>query len=291
MAAWKKLLLGVSAVALGLPLVIAARAWRGARVYLTAPREQVGDPPAFARPVERVAFRASDGVMLSGWWEPSANGAAIVWVHGWGQSRTDWVEEGRWLSDAGFGVLLFDLRGHGESGAAVSTYGADERRDVEAALDFAKGRPGVTRLGAAGFSIGAAALAEVAAKRNDVGFVLLMAPYSTLRESIVSDFSGHGPLSAWPAQWGLEWGGVELDTVKPIEAIVTLKKRPLLMIAGERETDPGMTQRIFAVARPEAGTWLVPKAEHGQYRKVAPEEYQRRVMTFFAPLALTPTSP
>jgi hypothetical protein len=64
---------------------------------------------------ERVAFPASDGVRLSGWYVPSRNGAAIVLVHGGGGDRQGTVRHARMLAKAGYGVLLYDARGRGES--------------------------------------------------------------------------------------------------------------------------------------------------------------------------------
>jgi pimeloyl-ACP methyl ester carboxylesterase len=272
------------AIPLGLAALIGLRSARAASHYLTPEREKIGAPPAFARPIEAVSFETKDGITLKGWWEPSANGAAVVWVHGMGQSRMDAIDEARWLSDDGFGVLLFDLRAHGDSGGTTSTYGDREVLDVDAALDFAHARPGVQRLGAVGFSIGASALAASAARRNDLQAIALLAPYTTLREAIESDFSARGVFSAKPADWAMERGGVDLDTLKPIDDLPKLKGHPLLVVAGDRETDMPMMMRFFAAAGPEGQTWLVRGAEHGQYRKVAEAEYKQRLLGLFAPL-------
>jgi pimeloyl-ACP methyl ester carboxylesterase len=275
-------------IPLSLAALIGVRAARGASRYLTPPRATVGEPPSFARPVQTVTFRTTDGVNLEGWWVAPANGAAVVFVHGMGQSRANWVEEARWLTDAGFGVLLFDLRAHGRSGGEVSTGGDKEVLDADAALAFARAQPGVERLGAVGFSIGASALAASAVKRGDLGAVILMAPFTTIRESIASDFAARGVFSVKPAEWALEHAGVDLDTLRPIDDIAKLKAKPLLVMGGDRETDPPMMNRIIAAAQPEAQTWLVIGAEHGQYRQVAPDEYKRRVMSLLSVLSPGP---
>ncbi|MFT3838286.1 MAG: alpha/beta fold hydrolase [Myxococcaceae bacterium] len=273
------------AIPLGLAAMIGFRAARAASQYLTPTREKIGAPPAMPRPLEPVSFTTQDGITLKGWWEPGVNGAAVVWVHGINQSRLSAVEEARWLADSGFGVLLFDLRAHGESGDTVCTYGDHEVLDVDAALDFARAQPGVQKLGAVGFSIGASALAAAAASRHDLDAIVLIAPYTTLREAIDSDFATRGLISEKPAEWALERGGVDLDHLKPIDALPKLKAHPLLVIAGDKETDMPMIERLFAAAGPEGQTWLVPGAEHGQYRHVTEAEYKKRLLEFFAPLA------
>ena len=49
--------------------------------FLAKPRASINQS-ALGLPHERVAFPASDGVHLVGWYVPSRNGAAIVLVHG-----------------------------------------------------------------------------------------------------------------------------------------------------------------------------------------------------------------
>jgi alpha-beta hydrolase superfamily lysophospholipase len=62
------------------------------------------------------------------------------------------------LHDAGFNVVLFDLRHHGESESArtLMSYGPIEARDFVAAVNYARSRPDVDgqRIGAFGISMG-----------------------------------------------------------------------------------------------------------------------------------------
>ena len=70
---------------------------------------------------EAVEFPAADGVGLSGWYVPSHNGAAVVLLPGSGSTRSAVLDHAVVLAGGGYGVLLFDARGHGESGAAPWT--------------------------------------------------------------------------------------------------------------------------------------------------------------------------
>jgi hypothetical protein len=40
-------------------------------------------------------------------------------------------------------------------------------------------------------------------------------------------------------------------------------------------------QRVFAGAREPKSLWVLPGAKHGGYYDAAPEEYERRVSSFF----------
>ena len=123
---------------------------------------------------EDVAFAASDGVALQGWFVPAgaATGPAIVFVHGWMWNRlgnvagqtpvpdrdVDFLPAAKAPHDAGYHVLLFDLRGHGEGADAHGphTDGPVEARDFVGAVGYLRARADVDgeRIGAIGTSAG-----------------------------------------------------------------------------------------------------------------------------------------
>src|SRR5512147_2166395 len=82
-------------------------------------------PASIGLAYEDVRFGARDGaVEIAGWYIPSDSGApVIVMVHGRDASRTaavkgNFLQEAKMLHDGGFGVLMIDLRGHGQSSDA-----------------------------------------------------------------------------------------------------------------------------------------------------------------------------
>ena len=76
-------------------------------------REPIGAPPS--ADYREVAFDASDGVHLSGWYRPTRNGATLLVIHGGGGDRTGAVAHAKLLVRHGYGVLLYDARGRGRS--------------------------------------------------------------------------------------------------------------------------------------------------------------------------------
>ena len=72
----------------------------------------VGAPPS--ADYREVAFDASDGVHLSGWYRPTRNGATLLVLHGGGGDRTGAVAHAKLLARHGYGVLLYDARGRGQ---------------------------------------------------------------------------------------------------------------------------------------------------------------------------------
>jgi pimeloyl-ACP methyl ester carboxylesterase len=110
---------------------------------------------------EAVTFRTEDGVDLKGWLIPGKAARLVIMTHVGGLTKygsvagfrslgklydkeIEFLKTARHLHDAGYSVLTFDLRNHGESGPSpnrgMSSVGTDEYRDVVAALDFVRGR-------------------------------------------------------------------------------------------------------------------------------------------------------
>ncbi|QSQ18782.1 alpha/beta fold hydrolase [Pyxidicoccus parkwayensis] len=232
-----------------------------------------------------VAFTNSDGLTLRGWYVPSRNRAAVVLVHGFADNRTQLLFEGRALARAGFGVLLFDLRAHGESDGDRVTWGDGERHDVKAALDFVIARPDVdpARVGLFGFSMGGTTALLVASEDTRVKAVAAAGAYPALEADVYSGYGRWGALSAEPVLWTLRHAGVDVKAVRPIDGMCKLQGRPLLLVNGDVDPDaPAKLQAsLFRAACEPKSLWVVQGAGHGQYSKVAPEEYERRLRQHF----------
>ena len=114
------------------------------------------------RTYEQVSFTTADDLELTGWYVPSENGAAIVLSPG----RRGPIPHARLLAQHGYGVLLFDRRGEGESDGDFNAYGWGGDADLKAAVDFLSRRPDVDppRIGGLGLSVGGEMLLETAAE-------------------------------------------------------------------------------------------------------------------------------
>jgi pimeloyl-ACP methyl ester carboxylesterase len=131
-----------------------------------------------------VGFESTDGVPLAAWWvsPPEGSSRAAVLVHGWGSDKSDRpvIETARIYARSGYGVLLLDLRGHGESGDARRTLGYREPRDVAGALAWLEGEgfePGEVVLH--GWSMGGATVVRSAPEMG-VAAVVEEAGYADL---------------------------------------------------------------------------------------------------------------
>src|SRR6266508_5652683 len=132
---------------------------------------------------ENVTITTADGMMLSGWYVPSHNRAAIIALHGSGGNRPAVLGHAALLARHGYGVLLLDVRGHGNSGGQF-TLGWDANLDIDAAIAYLRARPEVDpdRIGALGLSMGGEVAMQAAAHTDKL-------------KAVVSD--GAGARSSW----------------------------------------------------------------------------------------------
>lgn len=129
------------------------------------PDRSKADPSELLLQTEDASFISSDGVSLAGWFLRGRRGAPpILLCHDLGGSRSQLLNAAVALNKAGYPLLLLDFRRHGDSGAARSTLGVNERLDVLAAIGWLRGRPefAKSRIGGWGVGMGAYALALAA---------------------------------------------------------------------------------------------------------------------------------
>jgi uncharacterized protein len=244
-------------------------------------REPVGDPPGAA--YVDVRFRASDGLELAGWYRPSDNGAAVVVVHGGSSDRKGSIAHASMLARHGYGVLLYDARGRGESEGMENNYGWDWGKDIAGALEFVERQDDVDpeRIGAVGLSTGADALIGVAAERDDV-------------KAIVADGAAAGSFQDWHHLKGLELGTVPgwvmYSTIRvlsgdppgpPLEDVMPRIKAPTLLISAGEDVEQQFNVIYDQAASGPVEHWNLPGAQHTRAIRQQAAEYERRVVAHF----------
>lgn len=244
---------------------------------------------------ETVSLTSSDGIVLSGWYIPSQNGAAVILLHGYGASRMEMLPRAEILARHGFGVLLYDERAHGESGGQLRAFGWQDVPDVMAALDYLETRPDLDggRSGILGFSVGGQIALRAAAETqriqavvaDDPGFVTVRdaPPPATIGERLIYIVN---LVDAW---------GVSLRTgIRPPsgvpQAIDKIAPRPILFIS----TGQGLAQRLirhyYSLAGEPKSLWEIPETHHGGQVRARPEEYEQKVVEFFSSTLLSESS-
>jgi pimeloyl-ACP methyl ester carboxylesterase len=231
---------------------------------------------------EDVSFKTSDGLTLKGWYVPSRNGATVMLLHGLGGTRTSMIRHLLMLEDAGFGLLDFDLRAHGESEGEAVRY---DGHDALAAYQYLLTRKDVDpqRIGALGWSLGAMIAIQAAAQEPGI-------------KAVAADEPGSIAFKDWPLPEPLDFGNwlyVPFDLFfyptlplwtgtpngQPIsEAIAAISPRPLLMI---RQEDSYTVAYLYGFAREPKSEWTYPTVGHGMGPVNYPDEYAAQIKGFF----------
>jgi hypothetical protein len=241
--------------------------------------------PELGLAYEDVAFTTSDGLELEGWYIPSRNGAAVIAFPG----RKGPQRQARMLARHGYGVLLFDRRGEGESEGDPNIFGWRGERDLEAAVAFLARRPDVDdgRIGGIGLSVGGEMMLDAAAESDGLKAVVSEgAGIRSINEALaIPETSAKLQASLLHA---VVTPGVALfsNTLPPpsLEDLVgKIAPRPVFIIyakpgeGGEGE----LSQTFYEAAREPKAIWQVPGAGHTGGIEARPAEYERRVIAFF----------
>jgi pimeloyl-ACP methyl ester carboxylesterase len=236
-----------------------------------------------------VSFTSADGVTLSGWYIPSRNQAAVILLPGSGSTRSSVLDHAVLLAHHGYGVLLFDPRGHGGSGGQAMDFGWYGEHDLPAAVTFLGQQPDVNpgRVGAVGLSMGGEQ--AIGALAIDPRIRVVVAEGAT--NWVLAD-------KAWLAdtygvrgriQLGVEavtYGLADLltDADPPIslgDAVAAAAPRPVLLIAGGKALDEVPADTAIQARSPDTvQLWAIPDAGHIAGLAVNPTEWETRVTDF-----------
>jgi len=241
----------------------------------------VGSPPDAS--YQTVSFTASDGVGLEGWYRPSQNGASVLMISGGGGNRRSTLRHAKMLVRHGYGVLVYDPRGSGNSEGTVNSYGWGWEKDAAAALDFLAERDDVDpgRVGALGLSTGADIAIDVAGRRHDVKAVVADGSAAIGYEDI-EEYSDDTltRLPMWVLFKSIEvLQGRSGPKASLADQIARSHAPSLLVSAGKPEKEWGELYDRAGGARSEL--WYLPKAGHTAALRQYPRAYERRVVGFF----------
>ncbi len=246
-------------------------------------REAVGAAPSAA--YQDVAFRSTDGLKLAGWYRPSTNGASIIVAHGGGSDRRGAVAHASMLARHGYGVLLYDARGRGESEGDPNSYAWGWEKDANGAVAFLKRQTDVRdgRIGGLGLSSGADALVDVAATNPDLRATI--GDGTALRTFEDAKRLGGGTVvdgaAAWSMFKAIEVIGGQAPPVA-LEDRISRITSPLLLISSGRLAEYDFNALYMKSAQPTTQHWNMPNGHHTRGLREYPAEYEQRVTGFFA---------
>jgi uncharacterized protein len=233
-------------------------------------------------PFEEVQFTTDDGLLLKGWYIRSRNGAAVISFPGRASSQ----KRAKLLARHGYGVLLFDRRGEGESEGDPNLFGWEGERDVHAAVRFLQGRPDVDprRIGGIGLSVGGEMMIAAAAESTSLKAIVSEGASGRSVRDIVAN-----PGTTWQEVVGngIATAGTAVfsNTAPPpdLRGLVPKIAAAVFFVYGERgqPTEGPANRAFYAAARSSRQLWEVPGSGHIGGTEARPLEYERRIVAFF----------
>jgi pimeloyl-ACP methyl ester carboxylesterase len=270
----------------------------------------VPEPSAPLPDGEACSFPTADGLTLRGTYlkqRADQRRGVVLFGHELHGDRWNAVPYVADLLDAGYDVLTFDFRNHGESDARPGFtprpwIAPDDVTDVRAAVDFLTSRSDADPRGVGVLGIsrggGAALCAAAGDQRIRCLFTdgaypsrtthllylkryidIFIPPPSTVITRILPDWVYQGFLGAGRWWWGVRNNYRFVD----VETTVAGVKQPVLMIHGAADTMiPVEAARALrkCISGPSK-LWVVPEARHNGAVFAEPEAYRRRLLKFF----------
>ncbi len=288
---WLKVILAV--------ILAAIAAFLGISVYLGHSMTAVErlpiteDPSICGLDYEEVAFPSRvDELTLYGWYLPAEDSdEVIIMVHGAEQHRADpgvkMLDIACELVEHDYSVLMFDLRGHGESEGNRMSAGYYETRDLGGAVDYVAGL-GFEDIGVLGFSMGAVTAILTAADDDNIDAIVSDSAYADLNDMIEPQFAERSSFPKFflrPLLFMVKMVyGVDFTAIKPVEVVGDIAPRPILFIHGELDDTVPVAHAyslMEASDNPLNELWVVSDVGHVEAYATYPEEYMDRVTAFF----------
>ena len=273
--------------ALGILLSLLVGIWLAGSALSKPVPQSIGDLPADLAG-RSVQFPSESGATIHGWFIPGKKGkGAIALMHGVHSNRLSMLDRARFLSHAGYSVLLFDFQAHGESTGNHITFGYLESKDAQAAISFLRSAASEEKRGLIGVSMGGAA-ALLASPPLDVDAMVLEMVYPTIKQAV------NDRLSMRLGRWSIVLTplltsqlkprlGIDADALRPIDKVGNIHAPKLFIVGAEdQHTTLEESREMFKVAGEPKELWVVNGAKHVDLYQVAGQEYEQRVLGFFA---------
>jgi hypothetical protein len=244
-----------------------------------------------------VELATPDGALLGAWFmrPPVTNGDAVILLHGVSDNRMGTYGYGEWLVKNRYMVLLPDSRAHGNSTGELATYGLKEADDIHRWMDWIEATQHPHCLFGLGESMGAAQLLQSLPKEPRFCAVVAESPFATFREVAYARFGRPFHTGPWLGRTFFRpavdvgflfvrlYYGLNMEAASPQQAVIGTKI-PVLLIHGLNDINipPYHSDMIRAKSPSSVEVWKVPGAVHTGAHHVAPQEFERRVLGWFA---------
>ena len=213
---------------------------------------------------------------------PNPSDRYIIISHGYRDNHMGALKYAKMYLDFGFNCIIYDLRGHGDNKAALTTFGVLECIDLSHLIkDTRKRYKDLRILGLHGESLGAATSLYTLGRRSDIDFVIEDCGFKGIREVMVESVK----LKKWQL-FAVNLGfrlfcHFDLQRMRPIDQMRGTRI-PILFIHGEKDTFilPYHAKDLYNASRGFKQIHIIPGADHAHSILVAPDLYRSYVKDF-----------
>ncbi|MFK8008676.1 MAG: alpha/beta hydrolase [Saprospiraceae bacterium] len=203
----------------------------------------------FSQTVENQLFKSFDQLEISSWFIPNDTSTkAIILLSGIRGILLCVISRAKFYLQKGFNVLMPDLRGTGESGGDLISFGWKERFDLLASVDLLK-KKGMDKIAVHGMSLGAATIVYSFQEKPNYDFVVLESCYDNITNALKNRVDKYPiPSFAFYPMTKFTEMRVEASSedLSP-EKYIGLNKSPIFILAGdaEKKVKKEETEKLF----------------------------------------------
>ena len=219
-------------------------------------------------------------------YQNESDSVVIICPGFYNSKKNRWMRKAVELVSPTYDVMIFDFRGHGQSGG-IFTWSAKEDMDVDAIIDRAKSY-GYKHIGILAFSLGAAAAVNDVARRNDDidSMILVSCPASF--KTIDCHFWELGMFTDLKDNFACGWEGkgarassIFMPKENPIDTITRIKHTPILFIHGDKDwlVKDHHSRELYAAAPGYKEIDIIKNGFHSERLIEFHEETMRKLIT------------
>ncbi len=238
---------------------------------------------------EDVSFKTSDAITIHGWYVPAGNSKkAVLTVHGRGATRHEGMRWLKSLHDAGFNVLLIDLRHQGESEGTINSMGYHEKKDVLAAVEYLDKEKSMKSIGVLSVSMGVAASVPAMIEDKRIKAGIFEAGFTDFEQIIAERAKVDFGLPKYPVlpivmMLYEKRGNLDVDMMKPVTQIDKISPRPVFIIHCKNDDYIDYThgKKLYEAAKEPKKFWEAPCDKHAEAWQGDPAKAEKLVTSFF----------
>lgn len=245
-------------------------------------------------PWQECGIESFDGIKLSGrYLDCGGSKKTAVLVHGYGMTGLIMLRFAPFYYEAGYNVLMVDMRAHGQSGGKTLGYGQDERHDLAAWVEYLLEQEPDQRILLHGESLGAATVLQYLgaytlsdALPGNIAAAVADCPYTNAYEA--AEAAGrvwlHIPTRPFMAVLNVIYGlarGITLREVDTLALVGEIKIPVMFLCGGKDEIFPlEMEKRLFDAVSSEKEMHIFGEAGHARSYALEPARYRELVLDF-----------